>query len=735
MEDRRLAAIMFTDIVGYTALMGSDEKKAFEVLRKNRNIQKPIIKKYRGKWLKEMGDGILASFDTASDAVRCAGEIQIQAKKENIELRIGIHTGEVVFEGNDVLGDGVNVASRLEELAEKGCIYISGSVYKDIKNKEGIKAEFVEEKVLKNVDEPVRIYRVECEDIAIEPLLKEKQKATSKKVLYYFLAGVLVIIVGGLIWYRLLIRPDGEIEKSIAVLPFKNIGGSNDNQILCDGMLEEILNKLEHISDLNVLSRTSVEKYQNTPVDIKEIGKELEAGNILEGSVRMQGEKFRITAQLIQAGTGYHLWSGNFDGTLSDTIFIVQSKIAEEIANNLNAILTPSERQQINKIPTFNYEAFEIYTRGLNLLHNFWKMEDSTSLYEAETLFRDAIKIDTNFLLPYHGLALVYQEKGILDSINVYAEKMIMIDPNSAAGYNFRGIYFWSQGMLDKSIESYNKSININPNRPWPYSQLGRIYCLVKRDYLKGIPYVKKAEELLTKQKIPDETFNAFAGQIYMSLGKNKRAKQYFEKSLEINAMCWVSREYCDLTGYDVGWEIALRMADSLICNISTCEYYCNVVKRWAYYFLNEYEQALLYYDICEEKGYYLGIGDRVTLAFIYEKLGKEQEALEVINACRESINNEMIKFPDMPGYYKAWLNTNLCSISLMLNEKEEAIQYLTKAAQLDITSIEDLDIQPEYEKLYDNPDFKTLVKQAKDEKAALRAQIEEIEERGELNL
>ena len=146
MEDRRLAAIMFTDIVGYTALMGSNEDKAFRLLRKNRDLQRPLIKKYRGEWLKEMGDGILASFNTASDAVRCAGEIQNEAKKAGIPLRIGIHEGEVVFEGGDVLGDGVNVASRLEEMAEEGCINISGAVYKDIKNKAGISIEFVEEK-------------------------------------------------------------------------------------------------------------------------------------------------------------------------------------------------------------------------------------------------------------------------------------------------------------------------------------------------------------------------------------------------------------------------------------------------------------------------------------------------------------------------------------------------------------------------------------------------------------
>ena len=230
-EDRRLAAIMFTDIVGYTAMMGSDENKAFKVLRKNREIQRPIIKKYRGEWLKEMGDGILASFHTASDAVRCAGEIQQAAKKEGIGLRIGIHEGEVVFEGGDVLGDGVNVASRLEELAEEGAINISGAVYKDIKNKAGITTEFIEEKELKNVEEPIKVYKVHFE--VGEQAIKKDQPVTKRnKLLYYIIAGLVVVIAIILIWQFLPLKETepvivesekGEIDRSIAVLPFANL--------------------------------------------------------------------------------------------------------------------------------------------------------------------------------------------------------------------------------------------------------------------------------------------------------------------------------------------------------------------------------------------------------------------------------------------------------------------------------------------------------------------------------
>jgi class 3 adenylate cyclase len=195
-EDRRLAAIMFTDIVGYTALMGKDEESAFKLLRKNRQVQKQIIEKHGGKWLKEIGDGNLASFSSASDAVRCAIAILEGCKKADILLRIGIHSGEVVFEDSDVFGDGVNVASRLQESAEEGCISISEAVYKDIKNKAGIYTKFVEEKTFKNVDEPVKVYKVQSEEDS-----KEDQKPTGDEELkkrrvrlVYILGGLIAVI-------------------------------------------------------------------------------------------------------------------------------------------------------------------------------------------------------------------------------------------------------------------------------------------------------------------------------------------------------------------------------------------------------------------------------------------------------------------------------------------------------------------------------------------------------------
>jgi adenylate cyclase len=296
-QSRQLAAIMFTDIVGYTALMGEDEKKAFNILRKNRQLQKPIIEKFNGTWIKEIGDGVLASFYTVTDAVMCALEIQKACEIiDDLKLRIGIHLGEVVFEDNDVFGDGVNIASRLQALAPIGGIWISESVYKNVSNKKEIKTKFIREEILKNVKESVRIYEVITGNTE-----KEQQRSS-------------VIEKGA-----------GKItpEKSVAVLPFVNMSNDPEQEYFSDGMAEEILNSLSHLQDLKVAGRTSSSQFKGKNIDLWEVGEKLRVRTVLEGSVRKQGNRIRVTAQLINVEDGYHLWSEKYDRNMDD-VFAIQ---------------------------------------------------------------------------------------------------------------------------------------------------------------------------------------------------------------------------------------------------------------------------------------------------------------------------------------------------------------------------------------------------------------------------
>ena len=307
-QTRQLAAIMFTDIVGYTALMGDDEQKAFEILKQSRELQKPLIEKFNGKWIKEIGDAVLASFPTVTDAVFCATEIQHSAHQfPNLNLRIGIHQGEVVFENGDVFGDGVNIASRLQSIATPGSIFISETVHHNISNKQGIETRFIKQETLKNIKAPVKIYEV----ITGNELSKSQSKEQIKK----------------------------PPEKSIAVLPFINMSNDPEQEYFSDGISEEILNSLAHIKDLKVAGRTSTYQFKGKNVDLREVGDKLGVSKVLEGSVRKQANHLRITAQLINVEDGFQLWSDIFQMDVGD-IFIIQENIAKSVVENLKLMLS-----------------------------------------------------------------------------------------------------------------------------------------------------------------------------------------------------------------------------------------------------------------------------------------------------------------------------------------------------------------------------------------------------------
>lgn len=467
-EDRRLAAIMFTDIVGYTTLMGSDEDKAFKVLRKNREVQRPIIKKYHGEWLKEMGDGILASFHTASDAVRCAGVIQHAVKKEGIALRIGVHTGEVVFEGHDVLGDGVNVASRLEELAQEGCIYVSGAVYKDIKNKAGILAEFIGEKELKNVEEYVKVYKVHCE----EDEQKDLPKKSQKNRLYYTIGILLVlIVVFVLTWYyypkKQPIVETPSKERSIAVLAFDDQSPDGDHEWLGDGVADEILNVLTHIEDLKVIGKTSSFSFKGKDATIKEIGETLDVQTVLVGSVSKIGNQLRITAQLIDVESEAHIRSDKYDRDAAD-IFVIIDEVAQSIVSALISELSEEEAANIKMVYQPKAEAYEYLIKAQYIAKEYTaRRENEDGFFSAKEMYLKAISIDPDYVDAIAGLSDLYDtrawmfntkvNRAIRDSLLYVAFQM---DPNAPSVLYSKG---FASNNLDSSFYFLKKGYDLDP--------------------------------------------------------------------------------------------------------------------------------------------------------------------------------------------------------------------------------------------------------------------------------
>ena len=504
-EHRKLAAIMFTDIVGYTALMSQDEQKALSVLQKNRDIQKPLVKKFNGEFLKEMGDGTLLCFQSALDAINCAMEIQESVKDDaDLNLRIGIHLGDIVFKGGDVFGDGVNVASRIEHLAKAGGIFISGQVYDAVRNKPGIKAVFIGEKMLKNISHPVKIYTLLSEPF---PERHNESPATSM---------------------------DKVRENSIAVLPFIDMSQQKDQEYFCEGMAEELINALTKVTRLQVASRTSAFQFKGKGYDISEIGRKLNVQSVLEGSIRKAGNKLRITAQLVNVSDGYHLWSEKYDREMED-IFAIQDEISLAIVDNLKVILLRDEKTKLVKHHTENKEAYNLYLKG----RYFWNKRSEVGFSKAFGFFQSAIEIDPNYALAYAGLAEYYcmlsihlaKPEQFIRQCRIAAEKALSIDETLAEAHAALG---WIKFSYDwdwlGAERSFKQAIQLNPRYPTAYNWYAALLGIINR-HEEAIRYMTQAQEYDPESAI----INRDLGVIYAWAGDFEKAINQLQFTIDMD--------------------------------------------------------------------------------------------------------------------------------------------------------------------------------------------------------
>ena len=366
---RRLAAILAADVAGYSRLMGADEEGTLRRLKALRaEIIDPKIAGHKGRIVKTIGDGMLVEFASVVDALRCAGEVQAEIAENNaplppdrrIEFRVGIHQGDIVIEEGDIFGDGVNIAARLEGLAEPGGICISARVQEDVAGRLDLAFEDMGEQALKNITRPVRVYRVRDTGAALKSLSVPA-----------------------------LPLPD---KPSIAVLPFANMSGDPEQEYFADGMVEEIITALSRIRWLFVIARNSSFTYKGQAVDVKQVGRELGVRYVLEGSVRKAGQRVRITGQLIDALTGTHLWADRFDGLIED-VFELQDKIAVSVAGVIEPALQAAEMRRSAARPTTDLTAYDLYLRSLAAYFPMTKER----IFEALGLLEQAIAIDRHY--------------------------------------------------------------------------------------------------------------------------------------------------------------------------------------------------------------------------------------------------------------------------------------------------------------------------------------------------
>jgi adenylate cyclase len=491
--ERRLAAILTADVAGYSRLIGADEEGTLARLKAHRSEQiDPKIAEHRGRIVKTTGDGLLAEFASVVDALRCATEIQMAIGERNaavpadsrIEFRVGIHQGDIVIEDGDIFGDGVNVAARLEALAEPGGICVSARVQEDATGKLDLAFEDIGEQQLKNIARPVRVFRVAAKQ-AVQP---SEQLA-------------------------MLPLPD---KPSVAVLPFTNMSGDPEQEFFADGIAEDVITALSRYPSLFVIARNSSFTYKGRAVDVKQVGRELGVRYVLEGGLRKSGNRIRVTAQLVEAETGKHIWAERYDRDLAD-IFAVQDEITEAVTIAIAPAIDQAERQRAMRKPRESLDTWAAYQRGL------WHLEKNTAddLTLAERFFRQVIDLDPNFPGGHTGLAYAQQQvasrRGLSEAESVVsARRAARLDANDAEARVCLGFMLLWQGNLEGAFAESEAALALSPNLASAHGLMGSVLNWSSQ-HEKARIFLEKSIRLDPRNPNLATRFNAVTVSYYLS--------------------------------------------------------------------------------------------------------------------------------------------------------------------------------------------------------------------------
>ena len=462
---RRLAAILSADVAEYSRLMGEDEEATIRTVTAYRDVMAALVRQHRGRVVDAPGDNLLAEFASVLDAVQCAIAIQRELHARNtalppprrMQFRLGLNLGDVIPDGERIYGDGVNIAARLEGLAEPGGICISGTVYDQVATKLPLMYKFLGQQTVKNIARPVRAYRVQAASgpADLKGRLRNRCGARLSPKVAVWVVGLLLVLGGGVASWRLFVHPSLltplPAKPSIAVLPFVNMSGDPEQEYVSDGMTEDLMTELSTLSGLFVIARSSVFTYKGKAVKPEQVGRELGVRYLLEGSVRKAHTRLRITAQLVDTTTGYHLWAQNYDRDFHD-IFAVQQEIARRITRALAVRLTMQEDKHMGRPYTSSPVAWEYFMRGAELNRRFTPKDNA----DARALFEKAIDLDPEFARAYANLAATHRQ----DSNGRSSQ-----DPDSSEDLAYR--------MASKAVELARRELEPKPSLPSALEQMG----------------------------------------------------------------------------------------------------------------------------------------------------------------------------------------------------------------------------------------------------------------------
>jgi TolB-like protein/class 3 adenylate cyclase len=548
---RKLIAILSADVEGYSRLMGEDEDETIRTLTAYRELMSTIIQKHRGRVVDSPGDNLLAEFGSVVDAVRCAVEIQEELRVRNAELpenrrmesRIGINLGDVVEEEERIYGDGVNITARVEGLAEGGGICISGTVYDSIKNKLSLSYEYLGEHTVKNIKEPVRVYRMRVGPDATAPEVSKEKRHGVKRWQWTALAAVVVLIVGAVAIWNFYFRPPSiepaSIEKmayplpdkpSIAVLPFENLSGDPEQEYIADGITENIITALSYIPEIFVIARNSTFTYKGKAVKAQEVAEDLGVRYILEGSVQRAADRVRIMAQLIDATSGRHLWADRYDRDLQD-LFALQDEITLKIVFALQVKLSIGVQTRLTRKTMPNFVAWSYGIRGYGHMMRHTKADNA----KAREFFERAASLAPEYAPVISALGWTYwedafhgwsesREKSLLRTVEL-AKKALALDDSDPMIHALWGAIYLRQGRYDQAIAEGEKSVALGPNQAFPHFLLA-MYLHHTDRHKEAVPLIRKAMRLDPYYPF---TYLELLGSVYLNMEEYEKAVEAYK--------------------------------------------------------------------------------------------------------------------------------------------------------------------------------------------------------------
>ena len=592
---RKLTVILAADVAGFSRLMGADEEATHKTLRAYREIIDAMIARHDGRVFGTAGDSVVAEFASPVEAVRAAISIQEELRVRNTELpedrrmrfRIGINLGDVIVDGDDIFGDGVNVAARLEGVAEPGGVCVARKVFEEVKHKLSVGFEDIGPQEVKNIAEPVPAFRIVAGPVSVA----EDAKAASRRgigarwrIPAIAAAVIVVVAAGGVAIWNAYLRPAPPPavslpeeapapvlpdKPSIAVLPFKNLSGDPEQGYFSDGITEDLITDLSKISSLFVVSRSAVFRYKGKDVTPEQVSRELGIRHVLEGSVRKAGDKVRINAQLIDATTGGHLWAERYDRDLKD-IFALQDEITEKIVAALEVKLTEGEQEQVARRYTDNLEAYDSYVRG----RGYQLRRTKQGLSQARQVLERAIELDPKFaeahaVLSYnHFLEWVFRwsEGQALELAFELAQKAVALDDASPLAHTRLGwMHLWRDRNYEQAIAEARRAVALDPNYAEGYARLGAILLMAGRPQ-EGIALVKKAMGINPHYPF---IYLFWLGQAHYFMGQYDEALAWLKRSVTRNPNHLATRQWLAPTYFALGRHEEARAEVAEILRIS----------------------------------------------------------------------------------------------------------------------------------------------------------------------